>query len=399
MQGKDQTVVVVGGGVGGVATALAMGSQGYTVKLLEQADQIGAIGYGVQIGSNVLPMLDRLGVGDEARKIAYLPDEIKLHDAFSGTLLSHIPLQTDEFKARYAQPYAAVHRVDLHNVLLAGCRKFANVNLNQATTVTGFSQDAHGVRAQTAAGAEVPGEVLIAADGLRSRIRAQMHPDDAWRDTGYAAHRTLIAMSDAPGPLRGVTGVTMWTGPGFHVIYYPLRDRTELNMVAVFRGPRSGEPQADDYAAFIRNKTAPCQPEVRAVVELMTMDRKWSIADRNPIRQWSQGRVCLLGDAAHATLQSLAQGAGMALEDVACLAQLLELNGGDFQRAFRDFQSARFLRTARVQLESRSLWEVFHGDGVEVEVAWEQLKERTPQDYYRCLDWLWNPPAYGGCAK
>lgn len=391
-QGDQKPIIVVGGGLGGVATALGLGERGRVVRLLEQSAEIAPIGYGVQIGPNVLPMLARLGLEKEVRQVSYYPEELTLYEAISGDVLAQVPLRGSAFETRYPAPYIAIHRVDLHEVLLKACRALPNVDLNQATTVTGFSQDTDGVQVATSTGETIEGAALIAADGLRSRIRAQLYPEDLPRDTGYVAHRTIVAMADAPASLHKRRGVTMWTGPGFHVIYYPLRDATEMNIVAVFETPPEGTVTADaDYRRYIAQVCANAQTEVKDVVSIVNLDRRWSIVDRNPIRQWSRGRVTLLGDSAHATLQSLAQGAGMAIEDAVTLSGLIGEHGDDYERAFARFERLRFGRTARVQLESRALWHTYHCDGVDADVRTQQWQERTTEDFYRCFDWLWNP--------
>lgn len=387
-------VVVVGGGVGGVATALALGRQGRSVLLLEQADQIGAIGYGVQIGPNVLPMLQRLGVGPAVLEKAYLPSEIRWNELETGRRLAEIPLRAEAFARRYGgSKYIAIHRVDLHELLLAACRELPNVELNQSTCVTAYRQHGDRVSVLAADGREIEAAAVIAADGLRSRLRAQMHPGDVPRDTGYVAHRTIVPMADAPQLARQREGVTMWSSDGFHVIYYPLRDRTELNIVVVVRVPPGTETDDPAYRAHLAKIMASAQPEARELIARVNLERRWSIADREPVRRWADGRVTLLGDAAHATLQSVAQGAGMAIEDAATLAHILEREGDDYAAAFQRLQRERFLRTARVQLESRALWHTFHCDGLDAELRAWQWGERGPEDFYRCLDWLWTPLA------
>lgn len=394
MNGRQDSapVVVVGGGVGGVASALALARLGRRVSLLEQADQIGAIGYGVQIGPNVFPMLQRLGVGDAVLAKAYAPSEILLYELRSGEKLAEIPLRTPEFAQRYGGfPYLAIHRVDLHELLLEACARLPNLTLNQATTVTGYAQHGHGASVTTHDARSIAAGAVIAADGLRSKLRAQMHPGEVPRDTGYVAHRTIVPMDAAPPLAQLRQGVTMWTGPGFHVIYYPLRKRSEMNIVVVVRVPSGTEPGSPAYLEHIEAVMAAAQPEPREVIAAVNMERRWAIADREPIRKWADGRVLLLGDAAHSTLQSLAQGAGMAIEDAVLLGEVLREEGDDYAAAFQRLQRLRFLRTARVQLESRALWDVYHCDGVDAEVRTLQFRERSPQDFYRCADWLWKP--------
>ena len=390
---QQHPVVVVGGGIGGVAMALALGRQGHRVQLLEQADQIGAIGYGVQMGPNVMPMLDELGVGAEVRAAAYFPKDIMLYDYLTGQTLSHIPLQTTEFAQRYqSQPYIAIHRVDMHELLLKACEKYPHISLNQSTTVTGYSQTSDVVSLHTAQGDTIQAAAVVACDGLRSRVRAQMRPDDVPRESGYVAHRSLIPMDQAPAQVQQRQTVTMWAGPGLHVIYYPLRQASLLNIVLVVQLPAHvSSTQDQGYTDYLQHLLAQAQPEPQQVAKLVHLDRRWAIADREPMRHWHDGRVCLLGDAAHATLQSLAQGAGMAIEDVVCLSGLMAQHGTDVSSAFKDFERARFLRTARVQWVSRHLWEDYHCQGVQAQVRSEIYSQRDVADHYRCLDWLWTP--------
>ena len=390
---QQHPVVVVGGGIGGVAMALALGRQGHRVQLLEQADQIGAIGYGVQMGPNVMPMLDELGVGAEVRAAAYFPKDIMLYDYLTGQTLSHIPLQTTEFAERYqSQPYIAIHRVDMHELLLKACEKYPHISLNQSTTVTGYTQTGDVVSLHTAQGDTIQAAAVVACDGLRSRVRAQMRPDDVPRESGYVAHRSLIPMDQAPAQVQQRQTVTMWAGPGLHVIYYPLRQASLLNIVLVVQLPAHvSSTQDQGYMDYLQHLLAQAQPEPQQVAKLAHLDRRWAIADREPMRHWHDGRVCLLGDAAHATLQSLAQGAGMAIEDVVCLSGLMAQHGTDVSSAFKDFERARFLRTARVQWVSRHLWEDYHCQGVQAQVRSEIYSQRDVADHYRCLDWLWTP--------
>jgi 3-hydroxybenzoate 6-monooxygenase len=393
----DNPLIVSGGGIAGVATALALGLLGKSVRLLEQADQIGAIGYGVQLGPNVVHALTYLGINDAVLAAAYLPTSLQLYELTSGLDLGHIPLQTPDFDHRYGgAKYMAIHRVDLHEILLAACKKLPNIDLNQSTTVTAYKNFEGGVHVATVDGQTITGAALIAADGLRSRLRAQMHPHDVPRDTGYVAHRTLVPMSQAPKSIQHRECVTMWAGDGFHVIYYPLRRRNEMNVVVVVRLPVNIDTTDTDtdtdshaYDAHVAAIIASAKPEARDVIKMVNFERRWNIADRNPIRQWSDGNVTLIGDSAHAALQSFAQGGGMALEDVACLAKLVAQNGTDYAQAFKQFEKARFIRTARLQLESRALWNDYHCTGVDAEIRNAQYLERTTNDFYRCLDWLW----------
>lgn len=384
-------ILIVGGGLGGLSTALALGRKGLAVRLLEQSEQIGAIGYGIQMGPNVFRAFRQLGVADAVLDRSHKPSALVMLDAYSGEQLAAIPFDAS-FKTWFDDPYVAIHRVDLHGILLRACRELPNVRLDQSTTVSGFEETTDGIRLLTAEGDKIEGEALIAADGMRSTIRSQMHPQDEPRSIGYVAHRTVVPINSVPSIVR-CDEVVLWVGPAFHIIYYPLRNRTELNIVAVFKSDtydQKNDPAA--YKAELQKTYRDTHPEMQAVLGLMDLSRRWPLADRNPIRRWSRGRVTLLGDSAHATLQSLAQGAGMAIEDAVHLAQLLEISNGDIIAAFQQFERDRIVRTSRVQLESRALWDMYHEeDPLACAVRREQYQGRTAEDYYRCLTWLWKP--------
>jgi 2-polyprenyl-6-methoxyphenol hydroxylase-like FAD-dependent oxidoreductase len=211
------------------------------------------------------------------------------------------------------------------------------------------------------------------------------------RMTGYVAHRTIAPMADVSAEVYREE-VVLWSGPGLHIVHYPLRGGTLFNIVAVFETSTYAE-RGDSlrHRAELDRTYSGTHPSMKALLAMMDLERRWPISDRDPIRNWSKGRVTLLGDAAHPTLQSLAQGACMAIEDGVCLAEMIDLGEGDFASAFQQYESARYLRTARVQFESRHLWENFyHLRGIEREVARQSWIGRSEQDVFRCLHWLYD---------
>jgi 3-hydroxybenzoate 6-monooxygenase len=391
MSDNSQQILIVGGGLGGLSTALALGKKGIPVRLLEQSEQIGAIGYGIQMGPNVFRAFRQLGIADAVRAKSHFPSALLMLDAYSGEQLAAVPFDA-AFMQWFSDPYVAIHRVDLHNIFLDACRELPHVQLEQSTTVSGFQDLGDRVRVSTTAGQAYEGAALIGADGLRSIIRSQMHPQDEPRSIGYVAHRTVVPAESLPNGVR-CDEVILWVGPAFHIIYYPLRNRTELNIVAVFKTDTYTQKcDPDAHKAELQHTYRDTHPEMQAVLGLMDLTRRWPLADREPIRHWAKGRVTLLGDAAHATLQSLAQGAGMAIEDAVYLAALLDVAKGDVESTFSQFQRDRVVRTSRVQLESRLLWDVYHAEGDIVrDVRRQQYQERTAADYYQCLTWLWKP--------
>ncbi|MGH6677168.1 MAG: FAD-dependent monooxygenase, partial [Xanthobacteraceae bacterium] len=207
---------------------------------------------------------------------------------------------------------------------------------------------------------------------------------------GFMGFRTIVPMSEVTSDVRRDI-VALWGGPGFHIVHYPLRHGTLSNIVAVFR--RSAHSERSDVAAYraeLEHVYREAHPTMKALLAMLDLDRRQAIGDRDPIRHWHRGRVVLLGDAAHPTLQSLAQGACMAMEDGICLGDCMAEADGDYKAAFRRYESARSVRTARVTLESRSIWNIYHADGIAREVYWQMLGERSEADTFQCLAWLYD---------
>ena len=390
MAGKGDPIVVVGGGLGGAA-ALALGRKGWPVRVLEQAPEFGVIGFGIQLGPNVFSMFDRLGVGDAVLAQAILPKAILMVDWADAGVIARIPTGAS-FVQRFKHPYVVIHRVDLHGVLLDACRALPNVELIASCNVASFEERGDRVHLLTDDNRSIEGVALIGADGLRSTIRQQMLDEGEPRTIGYVAHRTIVPMADVTFEVDR-DDVVLWSGPGFHIVHYPLRSGTLFNIVTVFK-TSSDAPPSDTASPHpdLDRVYRDSHPTMKSLWGMMDLSRRgWVSSDRDPIRRWSKGRVTLLGDAAHPTLQTLAQGACMAIEDAVCLAELIDRCQGDFAAAFRQYERARYLRTARVQFESRYHWDNFyHVGGIEREVARQIWSVRDENEMFQCLAWLYD---------
>jgi salicylate hydroxylase len=388
--GRQDPILVVGGGLGGAATALALGRKGFRVRLLEQAPEFGVIGYGIQLGPNVFPMFDRLGVSEQVLAQSIVPKAILMLDSVDAGVIARIPTGRS-FVERFKWPYIVIHRVDLHRLLLDACEANPHIELLPLTSAVSCEDLGDRVRLDTEDGRTLEGAALIGADGLRSTIRAQLLDEGEPRLVGFVAHRTIVPMADVKADVYR-DEVVLWSGPGFHIVHYPLRGGSLFNIVAVFR--TSTYAEKGDIARYrdeLDRTYKDSHPSMKALLAMMELERRWAISDRDPVRHWSRGRVTLLGDAAHPTLQSLAQGACMAIEDAVCLAETIEQAGGDFAKAFRRYETARYLRTARVQYESRYLWDNFyHVGGIEREVMRQAWEGRTEQEMFDCLAWLYD---------
>jgi salicylate hydroxylase len=386
---KREPILIVGGGLGGLTTALALARRGRASRVLEGGPQFGAIGYGIQFGPNVFHVLDRLGLMEQVVAVADSPAAVLMMDALTGKELIRIPTGPS-FCARFKYPYIVIHRIDLHNILLDACRASDAIELVPEAMVTGCEDRGDGVTVATADGRAFAGAALVAADGFRSLFRQKLVGDGEPRPIGFAAHRTIVPMAELKADVPRDC-VALWAGPGCHIVQYPLRHNTLFNIVAVFRTSTHGEKgDAASYRAELDRTYSNAHPAMRALLSMMDLGRRWQVGDRDPVRHWHKGRIVLLGDAAHAPLQSLAQGACMAIEDGLCLGELIEAADGDFSAAFRRFEATRFLRTARVQLESRALWEFYHAGRIAREVRNATVADWDEAHMFNCLAWLYD---------
>lgn len=385
-------VVVSGGGIGGLACAVALAQKGFRVTLCEQAPKFGQVGAGLQVAPNALSVLDALGVGGEVKKQALLIEQMLMMDAVSGDVVCRIPCGAD-FQARFGNPYAVTHRADVHGPLLRACEAHELIDLRTSFRITSYTQEEGGVRLTSDSGESIFADALIGADGVRSKVRQQMLGDGDPVAIGAVIYRALVPASDMPRELQHAYP-TLWAGPGAHLIYYPVRDRAEFNIGATvnrsLEGLDEGEAPMDEaVAAFAQWSEVP-----RRVLRLASRYQRYIIRHRPPVENWTQGRVTLLGDAAHPMVQYIAQGAAMALEDALCLASRLDEASGDFDAGFARYQQDRIVRTARVQISSLMLDRIYHVQGVERLVRNAIFEGRSPDQYHERLSWLFTPPDY-----
>ena len=385
----SDAILVVGGGLGGLTAALALGRQGRRVRVLEATHELGAIGYGIQLGPNVFPMFARLGLIEALLAQSILPRACVMFDALTGAEVTHIP-NDPQLRARFGAPYVVIHRVDLHKILLDACRATGTITLEPSTSVIDYTQRDDGVTLTTEDGRKIDGVALIGADGLRSLVRARIVNDGEPKPVGYVAHRTIVPIGEVPaGVQRDVSA--LWVGPGFHMVHYPLRDNTLFNIVAVFRTDTHGDKGDSAFnASEVERTYATAHPVMKSLLEKMDLKRRWTIADRDPVRHWSNGRVTMLGDAVHPALQTFAQGACMAIEDGVTLAAMVDLAKGDFAAAFKRYEQLRVVRTGRVVLEGRRLWQGYHAEGIDRDVWLQAFSERSEADVLACLSWLYD---------
>jgi salicylate hydroxylase len=380
-------VLVAGGGIGGLAAALALARQGFAVKVLEQAGEIGEIGAGIQLGPNAFSAFDALGIGERARSRAVYIDRLVLMDAVDASEVAVVPVG-EAFRARFRNPYAVCHRADVHLSLLEGVQASERIELHTSTHVERVEQDGRGVVAVDRAGVRHAGAALVACDGVKSTVRQQL-VGDAVRVSGHVVYRAVVDDRDFPDDLKW-NAPCVWAGPNCHLVHYPLRGGEQWNVVVTFHSRKAEDwgvtdGSRDEVMSYFDGIAA----RPRQLLALPRSWKRWATADREPIARWTFGRVTLLGDAAHPMLQYLAQGACMALEDAVTLGETVRACGGDLAAGLARYEQARVARTARVVLMTREMGRIYHAKGVERLVRNDLWRGRDPARWFDGVEWLY----------
>jgi len=386
-------VAVAGGGIGGLACALALARHGFRALVLEQAHEFGEVGVGLQVAPNALSVLDALGVGQAAKKNALMIERLLMMDAVTGEEVANMPCG-ERFRERFGNPYAVAHRADIHGALLDACRAHGLIELRTDCRVTGFDLDGGGVSVTLQSGERVAAAALVGADGVYSNVRKHILNDGAPLHAGAVIYRATIPVAEMPKDLQHPYP-TFWAGPGWHVIYYPVRDWSMFNLGGTVVTAQTALDESEDVSPLrvLPSFAGSCATPLR-VLRIPKRFRRYVIVHREPVDNWSMGPSTLLGDAAHPMVQYIAQGAAMALEDAICLAGAANECNGDFAQAFRRYQDLRIVRTARVQISSLMMDRLNHAKGVERKVRNSLFEGRTPEEYYDRLAWLYTAPRY-----
>jgi 3-hydroxybenzoate 6-monooxygenase len=384
---KSREILIAGGGIGGLGAALALARKGRQVRVLEKASEFGEIGYGIQMGPNVMPMLERLGVLEAMEPSAFYPDALVLADAITGRELTRISLGR-AFLERYGYRYFVIHRRDLHGTILQACRAHENVVLEASKGLVRFEEHPGGVTVFCEDGSQYEGAALIGADGLWSPTRAAILNDGPPRLIGHVVYRGVVP-TDMIMDRSYIDSMAIYVGHNMHLVQYRLRGGAVMNNVATIVSERFARGEKDFGGPDELEETfSQADPRVRDMLRYVSKDRNWLLHDREPVSNWTRGRATLLGDAAHPTVQYLAQGACMAIEDALVLAAKVAQAGEDYNAAFLAYQKERFYRTARVQLTARIFGHIIHASGGARELRNHLCEKRDP-DYPYEVDWLY----------
>jgi salicylate hydroxylase len=399
------SILIAGAGIGGLTTALALARHGFRVRLFDQVEKLEEAGAGIQLAPNATRILIGLGLADRLKPRIVEPAAVRLRSGSSGRELAVLALQAPPASAgvteRYGAPYWVIHRADLHKSLIEAVTTEPGISLTLSAPVTDFTIAGGGVRATVHprsrewTGEGFDGAILIGADGLWSRLRAQLGDHAAPRFAGRSAFRAVIATDELPVQHREPI-VSMWLGPGGHVVHYPVRGGAAVNIVAVCSDRWQSvawSTSADRNAVLDRFPASAWATAVRELLAAPAHWQKWALYDRPPLKDWGRGPVTLLGDAAHPMLPFLAQGASMAIEDAAVLTRELVHTPDDGQGALRRYEAERRPRTARVQHAARRSDFSYHLRGPAAFVRDTVMRTLGGQQLLAQYDWLyrWQP--------
>lgn len=387
-----ESALVIGGGIGGLATSLVLKRNGTDVLLVERAPEFGEIGAGLQLGPNATRILSDWGLLDRALEVGVSVKNLIIKDAASGKNLSRLDFGS-AFSERYGSPYLVIHRSDLHSILLEAAKEAGVEFLNDTTIISTEDHGDH-VTARSDDGRDFRADVVYGADGLHSVIRQPIVGDEPVA-SGYVAYRGTVPIDEAPDE-QGLDDVVVWVGPRHHLVQYRLRGGKILNLVATIQSPSFGQAEDQETnAAELAAAFEGAHPTVQRSIAHVGVNKRWPLFDRAPASTWGEGRVMLVGDAAHPMLQYVAQGGCQALEDARALERLTAVSPGgtrNWTEVNRRFSAERQPRTALVQARARLFGEFCHADGM-ARLMRDELVEKIGNDLFPYTDWLYGPLA------
>jgi salicylate hydroxylase len=387
-------VLIAGGGIGGLATALALSKRGIASTVLERRWVFGDDGAGIQIGPNGTRILEQLGAAQYLRARAMTPDALRVLDAANANQLATFPLGR-WMAARHGSPYWVAHRRDVHSALVSAAEREPLITIKMGFGVGVVKDKEKRVFAQGPDGELVSGEALIAADGAWSALRLRTFGGGLPNFTGKTAARAVIPIDDVPEALHR-TEVHLWLGPDVHVVHYPVSSGHAVAIVAIFNDARI----ANDWStprdrSWMTARTKTFAPLLRDLLARPEQWRSWPLLALPKRPKFAVGRTALLGDAAHPVLPFLAQGGVMALEDAMVIAHAVSAHPGDPARAFKVYEKKRRARVGRVARASRMNGRIYHFGAPLAAARNYALAHMPPERFMSRYDWLygWKPPA------
>lgn len=390
----DDSIIIAGGGIGGLSAAIALAREGMKTRLLEREPEFSPEGAGIQLGPNATRILREWGVLERLKEHAVRGEGIGMGDGITGELMARVPLG-DEIERRHGAPYLMVRRAHLQQALLDTARTFPEIKIAWGSAITGFEHFGEDVVARTEK-RSLRGKGLIGADGLWSTLRQQVCATAGFRFTERTAWRASVKPSALPDELKG-SWAGLWMAPNAHLVHYPVDGGKAINLVAVVRERWvAGEGFCQDADPdHLLPHFGKWDTRLRGILAAATGWRKWLLYDVPPLRRWSMGAVTLLGDAAHPMPPFLAQGGAMAIEDAVILSRRLAAHGCDPLDSFHLYENDRIERTARMRFESRKMGDIYHMRGLKRRARDFVLSRRSPDALLQKFDWLYRFDALG----
>lgn len=382
------TILITGGGIGGLCTAIALDQLGIRSHIFEQAEDFSEVGAGIQIGPNGMRILKHWGMTELLKNKGASPEAIQIFDGLTGHKLNRVPLG-EVAQQRYGAPYKVFHRAELQIALLEKARSLPNIEITMGFRTKEFIEHDDDIAIHSISGEEQRGRLLVGTDGLWSSIRQQMYPGITPTFYGKSAWRAIISREEAPAPFNKLeTG--LWMAPNAHLVHYPVMGGDAINVVAVItekfdkEGWTSPGPSDELLAHYANWNETP-----RDFLNNITGWQKWALFGLKHLPSWSNGRVTLLGDAAHPPIPFLAQGGVMAIEDAYILAKEIDLYGDDYAAAFREYENQRRSRAYHVMDTAHKLGKIYHMKGFMRHARNAVLTRKNPDKLLANYDWLY----------
>jgi salicylate hydroxylase len=389
MSAGAEKVAIAGAGIGGLAAALALAHRGINAHVFERRSEASEAGAGIQIGPNGSRVLQQLGVLDAVRTLSAEPAALSVHDGESGRVLARLPLGA-WMQERFGAPYLTIHRQDLHATLLAAAKAEPRISITTGCEISGFENGDCSITCALSDTQAFAADALIAADGLWSRLRSQVTHTGGPEPFGKCAYRTVLP-HDAFRPSLQTNHVHIWLMPGAHAVHYPVRQGREIALVVIVDGSASENDWSREAKPDWLQTTAAAQfaPKLRDILARAENWRMWPLQKLAPLSSWTNGRVALLGDAAHPLLPFFAQGGGLALEDAAVLAAKITENASPMPERLKAYEAARRARALRVVEASHTNGRIYHRDGAAAAARNAVLASVPPSLLMRRYDWLY----------
>jgi salicylate hydroxylase len=388
---SNKHIIISGAGIGGLTAALCLVKSGYRVTVFEQASELKAVGAGLQLSANATRVLDELGLEQALNEVTVKSGGkcVRLWNTGQEWQLFDL---SEESIVRYGHAYRMLYRPDLHRILVDALAHVSPGALRLGCKVASVGQDAQGVHVTLADGSTHRSDVLVGADGVHSITRETLIAKDSPRFSGCIAWRGVIPLADLPESMQSSKGMN-WIGPGAHIVHYPINGGRLVSFTGIVEKEVWFRESWTEQGAIAecREDFKGWHPDIQAFIDQLGLTPlRWAMMLRDPLTNWTNGRVTLLGDAAHPTLPFLAQGAAMGIEDARILARALDAHPDDAAYALQVYQSTRIARTTRIVKGSAENTKRFHNRELatpEDAVAYiaREFEEKTVRARY---DWL-----------